>query len=268
MITGFIDQKGDHMLGYESIGSGRQGVIVLHDWLCDTSTWDSVRLFLNTDAFSWVFADMRGYGKSLELKGTYTIEETAADVIALADHLGWNRFVVVGHSMSTLVALHVAQTAASRIEKVVLVCPVPPRGMGADDAMIAALQGVAAGDDVHRAQAVKYTVGNRLCDGWIRYKVAQWRATSSPDAVRGYIFPFARDGVPNPQAMVSAPLLAVTGEQDDVPMRSDGVRGFYSPICSNLTIAPIVECGHYPMQETPPHLATLIERFLLPPESE
>jgi len=31
------------MLGFDKLGSGDHGVIILNDWLSDTSTWDGVR---------------------------------------------------------------------------------------------------------------------------------------------------------------------------------------------------------------------------------
>lgn len=48
------------MLGYDVYGSGSRGVIVLNDWVSDTSSWDGVRPYLDTEAFRWVFADLRG----------------------------------------------------------------------------------------------------------------------------------------------------------------------------------------------------------------
>lgn len=252
------------MIGYDLIGEGRCGVIVLHDWLCDTSTWQSVRLYLNEQDFTWVFADLRGYGKSKEQTGEYSIEEAASDVISLANALNWKRFVIVGHSMSTLVALHIAQIAPERIDRVVLVCPVPRHGLGVDDSVVAALVAIAKGDDAHRMQAVKYTVGDRLSEGWgwIRYKANRWRATSIPDAVAGYVPMFAKHGLLNPTTPVSVPVLAVTGEQDDPSMRSAAIRESLSPLCPKLSIETISACGHYPMQEAPPLFATIVERFL------
>lgn len=34
------------MIGFDKHGSGNRGVIVLNDWLSDTSTWDEVRRYL------------------------------------------------------------------------------------------------------------------------------------------------------------------------------------------------------------------------------
>jgi pimeloyl-ACP methyl ester carboxylesterase len=73
---------------------------------------------------------------------------------------------------------------------------------------------------------------------------------------------FARDGLPDVQKRVAAPVLAVTGEQDMEPMRHAAVSHTLAPICENLSVTAIAISGHYPMQEAPPLLVTLIDRFL------
>ncbi|MBN2528510.1 MAG: alpha/beta hydrolase [Deltaproteobacteria bacterium] len=250
------------MLGYQQIGTGTTGVIIMNDWLSDTSTWESARLYLDLDNFAWVFADLPGYGKSRDLTGPGTAQACAAEIIALADHLTFEKFVIIGHSMSTIVALHLAQSAPHRLLRVVLLCPVPPTSLEVNSSIVPMLEAVATGPDEVRTQAVQQTTGGRLCEGWVRFKVNRWRATSSSDAVLRYIPLFATDGVPNPSATTPVPVLAVTGEQDDEVMRSEAVTKIFTPICPNLTVVPIAECGHYPMQETPPLLATIVTRFL------
>lgn len=97
-------------IGHELVGSGSVRVVIMNDWLCDTSTWDGARMFLDCGRFTFAFADLRGYGRSRGRAGRFTIEEAAVDVLELAAALGWPRCAVVGHSMSALVALHLAQT--------------------------------------------------------------------------------------------------------------------------------------------------------------
>lgn len=73
---------------------------------------------------------------------------------------------------------------------------------------------------------------------------------------------FARDGLPDPTARIAAPVLAVTGEHDFEPMRSDAVKRVLSPLCDRLDVVPLADSGHYPMQEMPPLLVAHVERFL------
>jgi 3-oxoadipate enol-lactonase len=250
------------MIGYDKVGSGALGVIILNDWMCDTSTWDGARVYLDQESFTWAFADLRGYGRSIDLRGAFTVAEAAADVVNLADALGWRRFAVVGHSMSTLVALHLAQHLPGRVLRAVLLTPPPPSGFGADDATLAAMEAIARGDDAKRTRSLQTMWGDRLSERWIRFKVARWRAGADPEAAAAYVTMFARAGVPDPTATVSVPLLAVTGEQDAEIMRREAVTRFLAPLCEQLVVAPLADCGHYPMQEAPPLLVTILERFL------
>lgn len=236
--------------------------MVLNDWLCDTSTWDPALPYLSLDLCTWAFVDLRGYGRSRGLSGAFTVEEAAADVIAAADSLGWERFVLIGHSMSTIVALHLAQRRSERIERVVLVCPPPPRGFGYDDATFAALREVALGDDTRRLRAVEAMLGGRLSAGWSRFKVDRWRATSDPSAVEGYLSMFGVRGLPDLETPLACPVLAVAGEEDAPPMRSDAVTQSLSGLCPDLAVVALRDSGHYPMQETPPRLVAVVEGFV------
>jgi pimeloyl-ACP methyl ester carboxylesterase len=251
-----------NMIGFETVGSGKSGVVVLNDWLCDTSTWDGARPYLDGDRFTWAFADLRGYGRSRDRRGKFTVEEAAADVADVMDALGWGRFSIVGHSMSSLVALHLGQQLSDRVERAVVLTPPPPTGFGVDDARLDAMQAVARGDDAKRTKTLRAMWGDRLSESWIRFKVERWRACADPEAVAGYVPMFARDGLPNPVAAVAVPVLAVTGELDGEHMRRAAVDAALAPLCKRLVVTPIADSGHYPMQETPPLLVSILQRFL------
>ncbi|MEO8698752.1 MAG: alpha/beta hydrolase [Kofleriaceae bacterium] len=243
------------------MGSGPRRVVVLNDWLCDTSTWDGARPYLDEARFTWAFTDLRGYGRSRGQTGEFTAVEAAGDVLELAAALAWPRFAVVGHSMSSYVAMHLAQHAVDRIERIVLVTPAPPRGFGADAAWLASSQ-ESTRDDARRADMVKARFAERLSPGWATYKSRRWLATSDAEAAASYIAMFARDGLPTPTAPIAVPVLAITGEQDAPLMRAEPTRQHLTPLCAQLEIAALAESGHYPMQEMPPLTVALVERFL------
>lgn len=250
------------MLGVDLFGAGPRRVLVLNDWLCDTSTWDPARAYLDRDGATWAFADLRGYGRSRGQRGAFTATEAAADAAELAAHLGWTRFTLVGHSMSTIVALSAAQARPDAIERVVLVTPPPPQGFGYDAATQAAVREVALGDDARRAKALAVMVGDRLGARWLEHKLQRWRATSDPEAVAAYVAMFGVDGVPDAKTPIACPVLAIAGDEDAPPMRRDAVERSLAPLCPKLTIASIAQCGHYPMQETPPLFASILDRFM------
>jgi pimeloyl-ACP methyl ester carboxylesterase len=257
-------QKSRGVIGHANLGSGRTAVVVLNDWMCDTSTWDAARPYLDGVRFTWVFADLRGYGRSKGLAGEFTIEEAAADVIELTNTLGLPEFAIVGHSMSSLIALHLAQHSPDRIARAVLLTPPPPTGFGADESRLDSLRAVARGDDSVRLNWVRSRLGERWSEGWVRFKAERWRACADPEAVAGYAAMFARRGLPEPAAQVVPPALAVTGEQDIEIMRREAVTKLLASTCPKLEVVALADCGHYPMQEAPPLLVATVERFLRP----
>ncbi len=252
------------IIGHDRVGTGSHGVLVMNDWLCDCSTWDDARKYLDTSTFSWAFTDLRGYGRSVAIGGEHTVREAADDVLGLADDLGWKTFSVIGHSMSSLIALHLAQQSG-RVDSAIVMCPPPPSGFGVNDEILASMRELSLGDDQARRANLEMRWGNRLGEGWITHKLERWRATSDAAAVADYSVMFGRDGMPDSASLITVPVLAVTGEQDWEMMRSSVVAGFLSPLCEHLEVVPLADAGHYPMQEMPPLLVATIERFLNQP---
>lgn len=76
-----------------------------------------------------VAPDLRGRGRSSEVSGEAGVERHSDDLMAVADHLGAERVVLVGHSMGAFVAAAFHERAPDRTTGVVLVdggLPLPP----------------------------------------------------------------------------------------------------------------------------------------------
>jgi pimeloyl-ACP methyl ester carboxylesterase len=249
-------------LGHEIVGEGPARVLVLHDWFGDCREWLPLRSYLTTARFTYAFADLRGYGRSRHIAGDYALAEAVSDLRALADRLGWERFAVVGHSMSTIVAQKLAQALGARVERVVLVTPVAPSGMGLDDTMYGMSQQLALATDERRLVGAKMMWGDRLSETWIRFKLAQWRDAALPAAAAAYVDLWGRTDVSAGAGAVTAPMLLVACEQDQPPFRREAVDAWRRKYYPHASLVSFAESGHYPMQEAPPLLATAIERFL------
>ena len=65
--------------------------------------------------------DQRGHGDSDRPSGNYALKQFAEDVLAFMDAVNVKQATVVGHSMGSFVAQHVAATAPERVNKLVLV---------------------------------------------------------------------------------------------------------------------------------------------------
>ncbi|MER7769523.1 alpha/beta hydrolase [Kitasatospora sp. NPDC096140] len=88
------------------------------------TSWDPV-LPLLADRARLVAYDRSGFGRSPRSDAPLTVEDLAADLVALADATVPGRFVLVAHSMGGLVARLAAERLAPRLRGVLLVDPTP-----------------------------------------------------------------------------------------------------------------------------------------------
>jgi pimeloyl-ACP methyl ester carboxylesterase len=75
--------------------------------------------------FDLAVHDARGLGKTTIPPPPYTMAEYAADALAVADHLGWSTFRLVGISFGGMVAQELAVTWPDRVERLALMCTSP-----------------------------------------------------------------------------------------------------------------------------------------------
>ncbi len=91
------------------------------------STIEGSRLLFDpfTQQFDLAVHDARGLGKTTIPPPPYTMAEYAADALAVADHLGWSTFRLVGLSFGGMVAQELAATWPDRVERLALLCTSP-----------------------------------------------------------------------------------------------------------------------------------------------
>ena len=246
-------------IGHTLIGSGPEHVLVLHDWNGDHSNYDPVLPYLDGAAFTYAFADLRGYGKSKQLTGAYTVGEISNDCLRLTDALGWERFHVVGHSMTGMAAERIAVDATARIKSAIAVCPMSAAGSPAPAEAIAFFKSTTSDDDAFR-RLIKFVTGN-LSDGWANAKLRQNRATVSPACREGYLNMFWKTNFVADVIGNETPFLVIVGDKDPGIDEATMKKTFLA-WHRNAEVMTIANCGHYPMQECPPFFATVIENFL------
>ena len=74
-------------LGYTTHGNGPETVFLLHDWFSDQTSYENMKPYLNTGLYKFVFIDLRGYGLSKSIYGSCSLEESAKDIIEIANQL-------------------------------------------------------------------------------------------------------------------------------------------------------------------------------------
>ncbi|MBL8487330.1 MAG: alpha/beta hydrolase [Rhodocyclaceae bacterium] len=245
---------------YEIVGRGPRKVICLHGWFGSATGWGPLVDSLDREAFTYAFMDYRGCGASQWYKGSFTMDEIAADTLALADRLGWPRFSLVGHSMGGMAVQRVLVEAPARVEKLVGLTPVPASGVPFDEAGWAFFSSAAESRD-SRYGIIDLTTGNRLTRTWIDGMVEFSLANSTREAFAAYLVAWARTDFAARVKGNGTPVLVVVGAHD--PALSEAVmKDTWLQWYPNATLEVMANAGHYPMFETPVALATSIERFL------
>lgn len=85
---------------YESHGVGREGIVFVHGWTCDLTSWNE-----QIPAFAaktrTIAIDLPGHGQSDAPKTTYSMDLFARAIDGVMRDAGVDRAVLVGHSMGT-----------------------------------------------------------------------------------------------------------------------------------------------------------------------
>jgi len=244
-----------------SIGSGDRHVLAVHGWFGSAQGWGSLPDFLDRSTYTYAFMDLRGYGGRQEVAGEFTMEEAAADAIALAGELGWDRFSVIGHSMGAKVAHQMLLQAPDRMDKLIGLNPVPPGAVPMDEQGWELFSGAAANAG-NRAAIIDFTTGSKLTATFVNHLVRHSLENSNQAAFAAYLQAWAKtDFSGKIQPDTSTPVKVIIGVND--PALSADVMEQTWLVCfpeAEMTILP--DAGHYPMFESPVSLATSIEEFL------
>jgi pimeloyl-ACP methyl ester carboxylesterase len=196
----------------------------------------------------------------------------AADVAALARHLGHDRIDLLGHSAGALVAQHCAAEFPALVDRLVLVCPVGRAAREPDAAELAVLRARRAAEPWYPAAA---DAQEKLARGegdtreltalitpffWARWDdraraEADRELPAAPDWLRAAFY--AGAGEPRP---VTAPTLVIAGALDG--MIGTAPARLAASCHPNARLEVVEAAGHRPWVEQPVRFRALVEEFL------
>ncbi len=255
------------MIGYTLYGQGPEKVLVLHGWFGDHQVWNPTITYLDLNQYTYAFMDYRGYGKSKQLTGLYSMKEIASDAIELVNHLRWERFHVIGHSMGGMVMQRMLLDIDSPvwIKSLIGITPCSAAGLQikgvVEDFLLAAVE-----EDEKCLQILDESTGRRLTGVWSQSMVKHMRESTRKDAFLGYLKAFGYENFAQEiiESRPSTPMVVLAGEFDSsVPQNM--IKETFIRWYPNIDLHVIGNAGHYPMQETPVILATYLNYFLSKP---
>lgn len=109
--------------------NGDRPLLALHGWLDNAASFDRLApLLQGADVLA---VDLPGHGLSYHRtpQGRYDIIDDLPDLVRLADHLGWQRFDLVGHSRGAMIAALLAAALPERVVSVTLLDGFTPQSV-------------------------------------------------------------------------------------------------------------------------------------------
>ncbi|MYS84765.1 alpha/beta fold hydrolase [Embleya scabrispora] len=246
-------------------GGTRFPVLLLHGGGLTAHTWDFVCLGLR-GAARLVAPDLRGHGDS-DWSDDYRIDTMAADVVAAADHLGFDRFHLVGMSLGGVVAAHVADSRPDRVERLALVDVAPGVDFESTRRMRAFMTGLGPVRDLETVVEAAMRVNPRAHRTGVAYRVGTlFRRT--PDG--GWVpkgdprppdFPTILAAMDRLAArLTGVPVLLVRGGRSKVLPQATAEHLVGRIPDGRLVVVP--NAGHNVQEDNPPALIAALRAFL------
>jgi pimeloyl-ACP methyl ester carboxylesterase len=245
-------------IAYDTHGSGSLKIILLHGWGGSAWYWRDLVTHLNLAGLQIITPSYRGHGDSDKPARGYTLDGFANDVLASADTVGAQRFVLVGFSMSGKFAQYIAAVHPQRVLGLVLIAPIP-----ASEFPVPADMARTWCDTQHNRDAafkqilapftkipVKPELTERFLDDFAKAARIGLERTLNMCA----------ESVVERAKKIRVPTLVLAGSYD--PLLSP--ETLKSTIMTQITGARMVAlpCGHEIPQEMPEQTAALVEAFL------
>lgn len=116
-----LDTRFGRLTALRSGVAGAIPVLALHGWLDNAASF--VPLAAHLPGIDLLALDMPGHGGSAHLPwaAEYTVVSAARAAFAAADALGWDRFVLLGHSLGAAVACAMAAAQPQRVQRLALI---------------------------------------------------------------------------------------------------------------------------------------------------
>jgi len=246
-------------LGHKIIGSGEKKILFLHELMGNYKNYEPVFPYLDTEKFTFIFVDLRGYGMSFNIEGEYSCEEASTDVKNLITTLEFKNVHLVAHSMSTMIAQKIA-LIDDRISQLILITPIPASGVKLPEiAEKSLLKDMAKNES--KVEEIVYSASKRYNDTWAKYRIKMGYEASTVEARVGYMKMYMHTDFSDETDAIKIPIKIIVGKHDFPIFGLKLVTKLFTHYYDDVEIIECQEAGHYPMIECPVYFASKVEEF-------
>jgi len=247
------------ILGHKIIGNGAKKILFLHELMGDCRNYEPIFSYLDTEKFTFIFVDLRGYGMSKEIMGEYSCNEASNDVKNLITHLNLAEVVVLAHSMSTMIAQKIA-LIDERVSKLILITPIPASGVKlskiAEKSLLKDMQ-----KNESKIEEIVYSASKRHNTTWAKNRIKMGYESSTVEARVGYMKMYMHTDFSDEVHNIKIPIKIIVGKYDFPIFAFKLVSKLFTHYYDDVEIIECQEAGHYPMIECPVYFASKIEEF-------
>jgi pimeloyl-ACP methyl ester carboxylesterase len=247
-------------IAYQAIGKGPRTLLALHGWggAGTGHSWREMIPHLDLANLRMVAIDLRGHGESDQPDFGFTLDRFERDILAVADHVGAERFVMIAFSMSGRWAQWISSRLPARVLGQVLVAPVPASALPLGEELLESWMHTSADRERFEPWIRQFT-GEPLPEGIIDGYFND--VSRASDVAKRETFRMCcRDDFSQDVGSTTVPTLVAAGNQD--PMLSP--EFLRQEIVARIAGSRLVraDCGHEIPIERPAQAAALIEAFL------
>ncbi len=246
---------------YEVVGDGLPLVFV-HGLGGTSNVWQAQRAGL-AKYFKVVTLDLPGSGRSDRSERQYAMEKWAEQLAALADAARLDKFVLIGHSMTTVLAQKFAAKYGSRLTALVLCGPITelaPAGkeVFAKRAEAVQKEGMIAVADTVLGGAL--SAATREANPALTGLVREMLLANDPACYAGHCLALASASAKADQAQIRCPTLILVGDQDGITPLTNA-RAIAAAV-SGAKIRIVPGTAHLTMLERPELFNAALVEFL------
>ena len=251
---GFVTSADGMKIHFREGGRGNVTLFFLHGWLGNAHWWDE-QLAKFGARYRVVAMDLAGHGESGRNRKAWTLQASAEDARAVADKLGLERIVWIGHSMCGKLIVEIANRMPERTVSLVPIDSLQDFEQTTREEMDRFF-GPLEKDFVPNAQTNFKNIFVPSSPGPVVRRVLDGVATAPPESSIATLRAVFEYDVASAVRNVKAPIVAVNSDREPTSLEAN------RKLAPRFDVILMKSVGHWPMLERPGEFDQLLQQAI------